>query len=59
MAIASAHTTDSIADAAPIVCPSIDFTELIGGTPPSPNTRFTAIVSSRSFVGVPVPWALM
>ena len=50
----------SIAEAAPIVCPSIDLIELMGIREAlSPKTRLTAIVSKRSFVSVPVPCALM
>ena len=57
---ASAQAAASIADAAPIVWPSIDLIELIGTCgAASPNARFTAAVSMRSLTAVPVPWALM
>jgi hypothetical protein len=53
-------TTDSIALAAPIVCPIIDFMELTGmSLARSLKTDFMANVSIMSFNGVPVPWALM
>lgn len=46
------------ADAAPIVCPSMDLIELTGGGAPS-NTSVIAVPSVRSLAGVPVPCALM
>ena len=59
-ATASAQTAASMAEAAPMVWPIIDLIELIGvRRAASPKTRFTARISSRSLVGVPVPWALM
>lgn len=45
-------------EAAPMVWPSIDLMELIGGMR-SPNTSRAAATSVASLVGVPVPWAQM
>ncbi len=64
MAIASAQTALSNADAAPMVWPIIDLIELAGtaraaeARARSPKTRRIDSVSSLSLVGVPVPWAL-
>ncbi len=42
-----------------MVWPIIDLIELMGvRRAASPKTRLTASISSRSLVGVPVPWAL-
>ena len=58
--IARQLTTDSIALAAPIVWPIIDFIELTGiPFARSLNTDFMAMVSILSFNDVPVPCALM
>ena len=58
--IARQLTTDSIALAAPIVWPIIDFIELTGiSFALSLNTDFMANVSILSFNGVPVPCALI
>ena len=57
---AIAQAAASIALAAPMVCPIIDLIELSGTFGArSANSVRTAMVSTRSLVGVPVPCALM
>ena len=57
--IASTVVASSIAPAAEIVWPIIDLVELTSNREASgPNTVLIAAVSTRSFIGVEVPWAL-
>ncbi len=55
-----AHAKASIAPAAPMAWPVIDFVLLTASRSAcSPNTSRMAMVSYRSLSGVLVPWALM
>lgn len=57
--IASTEQIASTAPAAPRVCPVIDFVELTGGVGSVPSSNLTALGSTASLVGVPVPCMLM
>jgi len=53
------HQQASMAPAAEMVWPIIDFVELTRtAAARAPNTCLIAAVSTRSFIGVDVPWAL-
>src|SRR5580704_3750041 len=58
--MARIQNADSMAPAAPRVCPVIDLVELTAiRAACSPNTCLIACVSATSPCGVEVPWALM